>query len=180
MYTNNILVAEVAAFISWHQRYPVISSVGRRPWSGMMFRSLFMVHAYMHHFFLSPLLSPTHPSVQRITVTVIVCLPYTVVLLSYSVFIWKHTIEAYIISLQRWSLYLMLTLDPLRQTLLLDWCNVAIVINLSPFGHSFCSHPPQCPQSVALQLCCGQTQLLLWRKYSTVQSCAEKMKIGGH
>jgi len=26
----------------------------------------------------------------------------------------------------------MLTLDPLRQTRLLDWCNVVIVINLSP------------------------------------------------
>ena len=55
MYTNNILVAEVATSISKYQRYPVISSAGRRLWSGMMFRSLFMVHAYMHHFFLSSL-----------------------------------------------------------------------------------------------------------------------------
>ena len=59
----------------------------------------------------------------------------------------------------------MLVLDPLRQTLLLDWCNVVIVINLTQYISAVI--PYNAPRVNILAI--------LWH-----YSFAERMKIGGH
>jgi len=101
----------------------------------------------------------THPSVWSVTVTVFLCLPYTVLLFSYSAFM-QNTLYR---SLHNFFAKMKPIFDdnfgPLRHKHCY-WIGVMLLLWVT-YPHNFCSHPPQCPQSeppchfVALQFCCG-------------------------